>query len=148
MIATVMFQYFGIDLDEEINQMLNTRFNNTQQKWLHSLQSMPIGVMIYNTSQKEVIFENSKLLDLLSGHGLKDKFAINLKSVIEEGGKQIKKQEALQKVISDLIADCRKGRGGQSLDDKREESDAEEDMQTFKIMHNKKKVGIQAQLLE
>lgn len=79
--------------------MLNTRFSNTQQKWLHSLQSMPIGVMIYNTAHEEVIFENSKLQDLFSGHNLKDMFSTKLKTVVEEGGKQIKRQEDLHQLI-------------------------------------------------
>lgn len=50
LIGMLIVHHYNVDLDEEINKMLNTRFVSTQQKWLHSLQSMPIGVLIYNTA--------------------------------------------------------------------------------------------------
>lgn len=72
--------YMIFDLDDEISKLLNTRFNKAQQMWLNSLESMPIGVMIYNTEKQDVIFENKRLDDLFEGHDLKDKYACTLKS--------------------------------------------------------------------
>lgn len=48
-IIFVLLHYMLFELDEDVNNLLSKRFHQTQQKWLQSLESMPVGVMIFNT---------------------------------------------------------------------------------------------------
>lgn len=99
-----ILNYMIFDLDDEINRLLNTRFNKTQQMWLESLESMPTGVMIYNREKQSVIFENKRLDDLFEGHDLKDKFACTLKSTTEnEDNEKQREFKSLMQVLQDLI---------------------------------------------
>lgn len=79
MIGFLVSHYFTFDLEAEINRLLNTRFNTTKKMWLHSLECMPVGVVIYNTKQHKVVFENRQVEDVLGSRELEDKYKCKLK---------------------------------------------------------------------
>ena len=69
-----------LDYDEDLSLLLNKRFHSTQKKWLKSLESMPVGVMIYDTAKGQVDFENKMLDQLFRSQELADKYDAKLKS--------------------------------------------------------------------
>lgn len=143
--------YLIFDLDDEINKLLNTRFNKTQQMWLNSLESMPIGVMIYNTTEGKVIFENKKLDKLFEGHKFESKYQCTLKSQTENNENQ--EHKTLLEVLKGMVRDCHEQEKGPSLQAKKRdrmesESEEEQDILSFKIIHSKKKIGMHISLFE
>lgn len=117
-ISLVMFNFLVFEIDEEINKLLNTRFNKSQAMWFKSLMNMPIGVMIYDIEASAMIFENSQFKSMIEGHGNEGKYDCELKKYAHSAETLVKEPQKKQKfmsVLEDIIDSCKKRGGSQSL---------------------------------
>lgn len=111
--------FFNIDLEDNINKLLKTRFNQTRQTWFHSLKNMPNGVIVFNTKKNKVIFENKKLEELFGSQKLSDKYASRLRSYANEPNPLVEEErkiETLMTVMKCAIRDSQKRSSSRSLD--------------------------------
>ena len=98
--------YFTFDMEASINMLLNTRFHKTKQQWLDSLGSMQVGVVIYNTKTRKVIFENKQVEDLFGSEGavkITDKYKSKLKQyrAEKENSEYLSLKKVMEKVIKE-----------------------------------------------